>query len=151
MLEPTASEQNPNPPRKSDSSSFDTRPFVRLDHGMPENPKVAGISDSAFRLYIQAICWCSRQETDGKIPLAMMRRLGPAKSAVELARAELVETTETGYTIHDYLDFQRSSKEISAYRSARGEAGAIGNHQRWHVARRKRDPKCEFCLKAMAS
>lgn len=137
--------------RSSDSASFDTRPFVRLDHGMPENPKVAGISDSAFRLYIQAICWCSRQETDGKVPSSMMRRLGPVRSANELARTELVEVVGADYFIHDYLDFQRSAAEINAYRNARGKAGTLGNHQRWHVARRKRDPECEFCLKGVVA
>ena len=151
MIEPTASEQNPTTPRKSDSSSFDTRPFVRLDHGMPENPKVAGISDSAFRLYVQAICWCSRQEQDGKIPAAMMRRLGPVKSATELVHAELLELIPVGYLIHDYLDFQRSAEEINAYRNARGKAGQLGNHQRWHVARLKRDPECEYCLKGVVA
>lgn len=132
------------------SETFDYRPFVRLDHGMPENPKVVGLSDSAFRLYVEAICWCSRQETDGAIPEPMMRRLGSVKATNELTRSKLVNRTDEGYEIHDYLDFQRSSAEIQAYRDAKGKAGALGNHQRWHVARRKRDKDCEFCLKGIA-
>lgn len=133
------------------SQSFDARPFVRLDQGMPENPKVVGLTNASFRLYIKAICWCSRQETDGAIPAAMMRQLGSTKATTELVSAGLLLTTAAGFDVHDYLDFQRSNKEIAAYRNARGDAGALGNHQRWHVARRKRDPKCEFCLKGVAS
>ena len=129
------------------AESFDYRPFVRLDHGMPENPKVVGLSDTAFRLYVEAICWCSRQETDGEIPEAMMRRLGSVKACNELVRAGLVERSDVAFHIHDYLDFQRSAAEIQAFRDAKGVAGAKGNHQRWHVARRKRDKDCEYCLK----
>ena len=47
--------------------------------------------------------------------------------------------------MHDYLDFNRSAEEIAAYREARGEAGSVGNHMRWHVARRKVDKDCEHC------
>ncbi len=145
--EPTNPKQN----HSDDPASFDSRPFVRVDHGMPENPKIIGLSNAAFRLYIEAICWCSRQETDGKIPAAMMRRLGPVKAATELVTATLLDSIKVGYEVHDYLDFQRSSKEIRTYRDARGKASALGNHKRWHVARRKRDDKCEFCLKLSAS
>ena len=133
------------------ASSFDARPFVRLDHGMPENPKIVGISNAAFRLYVHAICWCSRQETNGDVPAAMMLRLGTKRAARELVTADLFEPVDDGYLVHDYLDFQRSSREINAYRSARGKAGGLGNHQRWHVARRKRDPECEFCLKGVVA
>ena len=68
--------------------AFDHRNFVRFDHGMPENPKVVGVSDAAFRLYVEAICWCSRQETNGRIPDAMMRRLGKPRVITELVTAK---------------------------------------------------------------
>lgn len=127
------------------AAKFDHRTFVRLDHGMPENRKVMGLSDAAFRLYIEAICWCSRQESDGHIPSAFIKRLGKARVVRELTDAGLLDEAVGGFMVHDYLDFQRSSEEISAYRSAKGDAGAFGNHKRWHVARRRHDPECEFC------
>lgn len=127
------------------ASKFDHRSFVRVDHGMPENRKVMGLTDGAFRLYIEAICWCSRQESDGHIPSSFISRLGKAKAVRELTEAGLLDDAVGGYMVHDYLDFQRSSEEIAAYRSAKGDAGAFGNHKRWHVARRRTDPDCEFC------
>lgn len=133
------------------ASKFDHRTFVRLDHGMPENRKVMGISDAAFRLYVEAICWCSRQESDGHIPASFIRRLGKAKAVQELVDVGLLDDAVGGYAVHDYLDFQRSAEEITAYRSAKGEAGALGNHKRWHVARRRNDPECEFCNQGVAS
>lgn len=133
------------------ASKFDHRTFVRLDHGMPENRKVMGLTDSAFRLYIEAICWCSRQESDGHIPSAFIQRMGKAKAVQELVKSGLLDDAVGGYMVHDYLDFQRSAEEITAYRSAKGEAGALGNHKRWHVARRRHDPECEYCAKGVAS
>ena len=127
-------------------SKFDHRTFIRLDHGMPENRKVLGLSDGAFRLYVEAICWCSRQESDGHIPEAFMKRMSKARHVAELVDCGLLDTAVGGYQVHDYLDFQRSSEEIGAYRSAKGEAGARGNHMRWHVARRRIDPDCEHCM-----
>lgn len=125
---------------------FDDRPFVRLDHGMPENPKVVGLSDAAFRLYVEAICWCSRQETDGKIPAAMMKRLGRAKDTTELVSAGLIDRDGRDFEVHDYLAFQRSRQEIAEFRESRSDRGKKGNHARWHVARRRHDPDCEFCI-----
>jgi len=125
---------------------FDDRPFVRLDHGMPENPKVVGLSDAAFRLYVEAICWCSRQETDGKIPAAMMRRLGRPKVTAELVAAGLLDRAGSDYAVHDYLTFQRSRQEIAEFRESRSDRGKKGNHARWHVARRRYDDECEYCI-----
>lgn len=128
-------------------AKFDHRTFIRLDHGMPENRKVMGLTDTAFRLYVEAICWCSRQESDGHIPEAFMARMGKAKNVTELVDSGLLDTAVGGYQVHDYLDFQRSSEEIGAYRSAKGEAGSRGNHMRWHVARRRIEADCEHCQK----
>ncbi len=130
---------------------FDHRNHVRLDHGMPENPKVVGLSDAAFRLYVEAICWCSRQETDGVIPDGLMRRLGRPKVIAELIGARLLTSGDGRYEVHDYLMFQRSAQEISAYRASKGKAGVKGNHERWHVARSRRDPGCPLCLSSVAS
>lgn len=137
---------NPDAP-----DAFDYRSFVRVDHGMPENPKVVGLSDGAFRLYVEVICWCSRQETDGRVPSAQLRRLGSRRHGDELIGAGLLDTISDEYEVHDYLHFQRSAEEIAAFRAAKGKAGALGNHQRWHIARRRRDPECEFCLKGVVA
>jgi len=124
---------------------FDTRPTVRLDHSMPENPKIVGLSDESFRLFIEAICWCSRQETDGKIPEAAMRRLGRRRAITELVKAELLIDMLGSYSIHDYLVHQRSCSEIAAFRASKAESGQRGAHMRWHVPTRKRSKDCPFC------
>lgn len=125
---------------------FDHRTFVRMDQGLPEHPKFAGLSDRAFRVWFDAVCWCSRQERDGDIPAANARRLGlSGRTLTELLDARLLHQSPEGLQIHDYLDFQRSREEIQAARSARGQAGTLGNHKRWHVARRRWDKDCPHC------
>ena len=42
-------------------------PWVRLEDTYPINRKVAALSDSAFRLDVEAICWAGRELTDGII------------------------------------------------------------------------------------
>lgn len=127
---------------------FDPRPSIRLHNGMPEHPKVVGLSDAAFRLYIEALCWCSRQEVDGVIPEAQMKRMGKPRTITELTRAgdpPLVIHMPGEYVIHDYLRHQRSGDEIDSYRSARSLDGKHGAHNRWHIPRRVKVKDCMFC------
>jgi hypothetical protein len=126
-------------------SKFDHRTFVRFDHGTPEHPKVVAMSDAAFRAWFEAICWSSRQERNGIVPKVNMLRLTRPKVIAELLRIGSLSEHADGYEVHDYLDFQRSKEEIDAFRSAKGDAGTLGNHKRWHVARRRFDSDCEHC------
>ena len=65
----------------------------------------------------------------------------------ELVEARLFDDAGDYYEVHDYLDFNRSPEEIAAYREARGDAGTLGNHKRWHIARRRWEKDCEHCQK----
>lgn len=126
-------------------TKFDPRAYVALDHGMPENPKVVGLDDAAFRLYIEAICYCSRQQSDGAIPPAALRRLGSTESADALLTAGLLEKQDHDWAVHDYLLHQRSAEEISQIREHKADSGVRGAHARWHIARRRFDAKCLLC------
>lgn len=129
----------------NDPPPFDPRPTIRLDHGMPENPKIVGLTDAAFRLYVESLCWCSRQESDGRIPAAAMARLGRPRTVVELVKAGLVSDQVGSYSIHDYLAHQRSAAEIASFRQGKRLSGRKGAHKRWHVPRRQVVEDCEWC------
>lgn len=124
---------------------FDERTYVSIDHGMPENRKIVGLSDRAFRLYVEAICYCSRQQSDGSIPAAALQRMGRPATARELVAAGLFEPVGADWMVHDYLRHQRSADEIAAFRQSRAESGDKGAHMRWHVGRRRTDPNCQWC------
>lgn len=126
---------------------FESRPTVRLDHGMPEKASVIGLSDSAFRLMVEAICYASRNETDGRVPKGYLRRVASKPSAVtELVTAGHLEGQGDELVLGDYLRWNRSHAEINSFRESRGERGQKGAHKRWHVPTRKADPNCPFCI-----
>lgn len=126
-------------------AKFDHRTFVRLHDGYDEHPKVGPRSDAAFRAHIEAMCWASRNDGKHLIPKALAEKKWRPKVIAELVEAHLFDVHEKHYEVHDYLDFNRSPDEIAAFREARGDAGTYGNHQRWHVARRKWDKDCQHC------
>lgn len=138
--------------RDGDLPEFDNRPSVRFANTTPEHPKVVAMSDAAFRLWFDSICYCSRQELDGKITEPMMRKMGTPKTIRELLACRSLERTESGdYMVHDYLHHQRSAAEIQSFRESKSENGAKGAHMRWHVPTRKKVKDCPYCLQGVAN
>jgi hypothetical protein len=126
----------------------DDRTYIRLHDGMPDHPKVVGLSNAAFRLYVESLCWCSRHLTDGVIPMPALKRLGGWSPAAlkEIIAATLYENGNgSGWIIHDYTEHQRTADDVATMKEAKRLAGVTGNHERWHVARHLRDPACELC------
>lgn len=103
--------------------------YAKLIDDFPEHPKVVGLSDQAFRLYVTALCYASRNLTDGAVPAGIIKRLGATTKALsELLAANLwhVETDPPLYRIHDYLHHQRSRLDVEGMRQAKVLAGAKG-------------------------
>jgi hypothetical protein len=94
--------------------------WVKLDDGLPDHAKVADLSDAAFRAYITALCFCSRNLTDGELTESQIRRIGMSKSArEELLEATLIEPREGGGAVlHDFLEYQPSRAQVHARRKA---------------------------------
>src|SRR3990167_8067514 len=104
-------------------------PWVKLDDSFPDHPKVAEISDAAFRGYITSLCYASRFLTDGFVPSAMAKRFAPAKVINELIERALWEPTELGIRIHDYLQYNPDRESILAKRAADSARKAGGKNQ----------------------
>jgi hypothetical protein len=108
--------------------------WIRLDDQFVDHPKIVGLSDSAFRLYIGGISYASRQLTDGILKRAVIKTLVgiryPVKAARELVNAGLWEVCDDGWRIHDYLDYQPSAAEIKEKRRKRAASGARGGRQK---------------------
>ena len=129
----------------------DQRPAVMFVHTTPEHPVIAGLSDAAFRLWFDLICYCSRQETNGVVTDPILRKMGKAKVIKELLDAGRLEARGKDWAVHDYLKHNRSAEEIQAVRDSNSMKGEKGAHLRWHVARRVRSKSCDFCLKEVES
>ena len=133
--------------RPSELPEFEARPTIRLDQGMPEKDSIITLSDSAFRLLVEAICYCGRGETDGLIPKAIVGRIASKKTApAELVdRGHLVEDDPETWRLPDYLRWNRAAAEITSFRRSKSESGAKGAHMRWHVPNRKLVADCPLC------
>jgi len=107
--------------------------WVKIDDRLPGNTKVVGLSDRAFRVYVASICYSSAHLSDGEIPCAALPDIrGTAKIAEELVSAGLWDTTSRkGWTVHDYLVYNRSKVKALETSEARGKAGSKGAAKRW--------------------
>jgi hypothetical protein len=124
--------------------------WVRLDDSIADHPKIAPLSSDAFRRYINGLCYCNRQLTDGVIPRAVAGGLVPGSRAVsrqirELITAGLWEETATGYVVHDYADYQPSKADALALRAKRAEAGRRGGQSK-SGSKRQANPEAKHKL-----
>jgi hypothetical protein len=119
----------------------DRRTYVRVHDGLTDHPKIIEVGGEAAWLYISALCYSSRQLTDGLVPKRLVRRLtdgsNPEASASALLRVGLLHEGEHDcdrcplggpdvYVVHDYLSHQRSADEVAALREKRSAAGQRG-------------------------
>ena len=137
--------------------SSDRRVWARLTVDFADSPKVAGLSDAAFRTLVEMILWSRKMMTDGVIPASVARRRWGAKTQTEThsvtdsvtdsgthcetdpvtelcanhpTSPSLTRTCDGDYMIHDFLDHQESAEEVNA-RNARNTAnGGRGGRPR---------------------
>lgn len=115
-------------------------PWVRLDDQFPIHRKVSALSDPAFRLHVEALCWCARHLTDGVVSrddLSTVSRIrGAERYVAELVRRGCWSETDEGWVIHDYLEYQQSRSKVLQTRGRRAEAGRVGGQRSGESRRR---------------
>lgn len=93
--------------------------WIKLEDKAPRHPKVAGLSDKAFRVWVTSMCYSSEFLTDGILPPAYLLTV---KQAIqdELVAARLWDRVklpeQSGgavvLSIHDYLGHQTSKASV---------------------------------------
>lgn len=88
--------------------------WVKLHDGFPEDERVLGLSDKAFRLHVEGLCACARNLTDGTLSVARLRQLRATKAAIfELEACGLWRASEDGaYAINKFLDYNPSAEKV---------------------------------------
>ncbi|MBK6887056.1 MAG: hypothetical protein IPH03_11935 [Tetrasphaera sp.] len=82
-------------------TEFDPRAFVRVDIGYDEHPKVAPLTDAAFRAHVEAMTWCGRNtRQNGRITKRVAAKKWRAKVVAELVAAGLLEDEEDHWSLH---------------------------------------------------
>lgn len=123
----------------------DERTYIKVHDGIEDHPKTAALSDKAFRLLVTTWGWCSRHRTDGQVPIAVWNKRGTKAARDQLVAAGLAILNDRCVVMHDYLEHQRSAKQIADDVAEKKRGGRLGNHRRWHVERGFYDATCEFC------
>lgn len=127
----------------------DSRGFLKLTTDFTEHPKLVEAGGDAGWLHVCALAYCSRNLTDGMIPINLVPRLSDRENPKQLASTLLdvclwhaaghdckrcPQPDDRHYVIHDYLEHQTSAakaKEVSEKRAIAGRKGgyakAAGN------------------------
>jgi hypothetical protein len=100
-------------------------PYATLDDNFPDHPKVAGLTDAAFRLHVAGILYCSRHLTDGLIAADEVPRLVRRyrKTALDelVERGMWIDIIGGAYSVHDYLEWNDSRETVEKRRAAVAE------------------------------
>ena len=92
--------------------------YIKLSNGFwrsVKGQKLSRFNRAAGYLYILCLSYCGDELTDGKIPADVLEVLlgGTAEEIDYLVANKMLDKTDDGdYCVHDYLDWQRSRKDV---------------------------------------
>jgi hypothetical protein len=101
--------------------------FAKLGHGFADDPKIIGLSDKAFRVYVESLLYACSNMTDGFLDERVLRRYGWLDAADELTTNDDVPSwvkADGGYQIHAFCDWQMTSDK-HAKQVTNGRAGGL--------------------------
>lgn len=85
--------------------------WFKVDDNAPDHPKIARLSDRAFRWWFKGLAYASRFLTDGLLPPVFWKQ-APKKSRAELSKGGLWDWDDPNFRIHDYLAHQSSRESV---------------------------------------
>lgn len=104
--------------------------FAKFDLDYADHPKIAALSDGAFRAHVEMILYSRKYLTDGRIPKRFANRFGTESVSELLSNSDdapsLVESDDGDYWLHDYADHQETKAEVEARRLVNAENGKRG-------------------------
>ncbi len=112
-------------------------PWMKVDDRMAFHRKVLAAKNEAVGAWVRAGSWSCGEGTNGDIPRDTALTIAPQRVWDRLVLVELAHETESGWEIHDYLDYNPPSDKVDARRAARSEAGRLGG-QKSGASRRDR-------------
>lgn len=109
--------------------------YSKINHAMYEHPKIVGLSDRAFRAYVESILYSGKHLTDGFLDERIVLRMWGAEAAAELCENDVnnpswVRVTG-GWQIYGYAERQTSRAQVDAQREQKRSAA----HSRWNAQR----------------
>lgn len=89
--------------------------WARFDDQADDHPKIAGLTDRAFRWWFRGCLYSNRYLLDGVLPLTFLSRV-PGRALGELVDAGLWEPTGAAVLIHDFHDYNPTADAVKAKR-----------------------------------
>ena len=108
--------------------------FAKFDLDFIDNPKIVGLSDAAFRAYVEGIVYSRTHLTDGFIDarIAGHRRWdGAAPELISNDRNPSWVEVPGGWQIHDFAEHQTTNADIEVIRERKKSAA----NKRWDAVR----------------
>jgi hypothetical protein len=109
--------------------------YSKIEHGLYENPKIVGLSDAAFRAYVESILFSGKHLTDGFLDERIVRRMWGGDVAAELCSNDPVNPSwvaaDGGWQIYGYSERQTSKADVDAVRERKRSAA----NARWEAKR----------------
>lgn len=123
-------------------------PWFKVDDQFWSHPKVVELSAEAVALWVRAGSYAAQHLTDGLVTYGTIRMLAADRdAATELTNAGLWDQRDgRTWVFHDWEDYQPDAIASKERRQKKQDASALGNHERWHVARGVRVDGCSHCL-----
>ena len=123
--------------------------YVPLVVNYFEDVKIIRVGPYAELLYVRSLAFCKRSGHDGAFTREERRIFGAGIPRLNVRTTALVEhslwqTTDDGWVITSWFNHNIPEAEI---RTARRNAGTLGNHRRWHLPPEGTpSPDCKFCI-----
>lgn len=123
-------------------------PWFKVDDQFWSHPKVVELSPDAVSLWVRAGSYAAQHLTDGIVTYGIVRMLAADRdAATELTNAGLWDQKDSRtWSFHDWEDYQPDAIASKERRQKKQDASALGNHERWHVARGVRVDGCSHCI-----
>jgi hypothetical protein len=119
--------------------------WTRLSDDFTLRPAVLGLSDTAFRLHIEALVFCNQQLTDGVFPALLTSRWTDSNSlndiVSELVIADLWTADGDNFLIRDWASEQETRASVEA-RRREGGARQARSRERYKLHSRGDHTSC---------
>ena len=103
--------------------------WIKLDDKAPRHPKVASLTDRAFRWWVKGLCYASEFLTNGVLHPIFWKQV-PKQSRAELTGNHLWDWRDPNFEIHDYLAHQSSREDVEADKQRNREKVAAFRERR---------------------
>lgn len=103
--------------------------WFRVNDGLFSDPKWSKTASKSRALWVTAGSWCSAYLTDGNVPRNKLRALGGTLAAAQnLVEVGLWDETETGWSFHDWKDYNPLREDVLKQRAETAER--VAKHRR---------------------